>query len=422
MQPLEDDMDAIFRQAAEDYPLNTSGASWEQLQQKMQQAPEATKSKKRFFWLFLLLPIALVWYLRPSPNDRSEQHAAILEVLETGNGYRKGFGSEKLSDQAYTDGPNGQMVAAEVESIKTSAYKKQPTTPDGLMNANMPLNKKDGRLNKSSAAKFSAASGLADKQDRKTEFSPAMDGSVNTNAAMDRTRFIQERNLPLLAYHPLTLKDHSLLLFDPTKPQEQHRSVKKFYAGLTGGIDYTTIKFQQLEAPGFSAGLLLGYQFNRRWGIESGFLYNKKFYYTKGIYFQFKDYYLPPSTQLQAVNGVCYMWEIPLRLRYTFGNNEKHAWFASAGSSSYILNKEQYNYAVTYGYNPQQHTYSRQNEPGSFLPFAMLELSGGYNRRLAKGINIRIEPILQLPLRSIGSGSLPMQSSAIRLTVTKALF
>src|SRR4029079_9285378 len=60
---------------------------------------------------------------------------------------------------------------------------------------------------------------------------------------------------------------------------------KKFYVGLMGGLDATTIKFQKVEDAGFNFGLLLGYQFNKKWSIESGAYLEKKYYYSDGKYF-----------------------------------------------------------------------------------------------------------------------------------------
>lgn len=59
MQPVNDDMDHLFRQAANDYPLNTQGADFDKLQQRMQaesdKVPVKKEHKRRFAWLLLLL-------------------------------------------------------------------------------------------------------------------------------------------------------------------------------------------------------------------------------------------------------------------------------------------------------------------------------------------------------------------------------
>src|SRR5215207_6767326 len=66
MQSLNDDMDELFRRAAEQYPLNTDGADWNKVMQKLphsnEELPETGKNKKdfRYLLLLLLLPIGFI--------------------------------------------------------------------------------------------------------------------------------------------------------------------------------------------------------------------------------------------------------------------------------------------------------------------------------------------------------------------------
>lgn len=425
MQPLDNHMDDIIRQAAEDYPLNTASADWEKLQQKLQTPPQRPGNRKRFLWLLVLLPVAMIWYGWPSGSEQSEQKAAILEVVE--NGGEEGVElstAEKLSTSADTVQPQLVIVmGGESEHRTGTGFAEQNTSSEKTSNSTSVSTPEDRSSKKNIVASSSTFTNAPVKEQAgRIANGEKTQNSFTTNQEPYKVTLIPVRSLLSFSYHPLGVKERQRIAANQRQKKKQDEKLKKFYAGLTGGIDYTTIRFQQLEAPGFDAGFLVGYNFNRHWSMETGLLYNKKFYYTRGTHFQFKDYYLPPSTKLQTVNGVCYMWELPLRMRYTFGNGERQHWFVGLGSSSYILNKERYNYAVTYGYNPQLYTHTKQNEPGSFLPFAMLEFSGGYTTHISKSVSVRIEPILKLPLQRIGSGSLPMQSSAIRLTVTKPLF
>jgi hypothetical protein len=68
---------------------------------------------------------------------------------------------------------------------------------------------------------------------------------------------------------------------------------RRFYAGIVGAVDGTTIKFQKIEEAGYSYGILLGYQFNRRWSIETGLNKNRKYYYSEGQYFNTSHLYMP---------------------------------------------------------------------------------------------------------------------------------
>ena len=64
MQHLNDDMDELFRKAADDYPLNTGTPDWnkvaEGLSQEKAPEPPVKKSFRKYTWLLLLLPLAFI--------------------------------------------------------------------------------------------------------------------------------------------------------------------------------------------------------------------------------------------------------------------------------------------------------------------------------------------------------------------------
>jgi hypothetical protein len=64
MQPINDDMEELFRRAAKDYPLNTDNGNWDELLHKMNSPSEVhtppARDKRRFLWLLLLLPLFFI--------------------------------------------------------------------------------------------------------------------------------------------------------------------------------------------------------------------------------------------------------------------------------------------------------------------------------------------------------------------------
>src|SRR5689334_954316 len=91
MQYVNDDMDEVFRRAAENYPLDTGNANWNKvwaaLQHPEEQPAEKSDRKRRFFWLFALLPLTLVGYyfMQHSPATKKET-AAHQTALPSANG------------------------------------------------------------------------------------------------------------------------------------------------------------------------------------------------------------------------------------------------------------------------------------------------------------------------------------------------
>src|SRR5690242_254884 len=92
MQYVNDDMDELFRRAAENYPLDTGNANWNKvwaaLQHPEEQPVEKPDRKRRFFWLFALLPLTAVGYyfLQHSPAAQKETVAHQKTTLPSSLG------------------------------------------------------------------------------------------------------------------------------------------------------------------------------------------------------------------------------------------------------------------------------------------------------------------------------------------------
>src|SRR5688572_7004546 len=65
MQHLNDDMDELFRKAADEYPLNTGTPDWNKVAQGLAEEhvpePPVKKTYRRYTWLLLLLPLGLLF-------------------------------------------------------------------------------------------------------------------------------------------------------------------------------------------------------------------------------------------------------------------------------------------------------------------------------------------------------------------------
>lgn len=61
MQSVNDDMDELWRRAANEYPLNTGGADWDKVASRLGIPPEPPKRRdRRYLWLLLLLLVPVV--------------------------------------------------------------------------------------------------------------------------------------------------------------------------------------------------------------------------------------------------------------------------------------------------------------------------------------------------------------------------
>ncbi len=216
---------------------------------------------------------------------------------------------------------------------------------------------------------------------------------------------------------PAAKKDSSAKQKTSAKTKTPH-----LYAGLIFAPDLSTVKMQSIKGVGTTYGLLLGYAFNKRWSIESGVNVDRKRYYTDGEYFNTKSVNLPPYSKLTSVDGTCYMWEIPLNIRYNFNPGAKTSWFATAGFSTYLMTHEKYTYGYKWQNNPAVWDSSWNLKRPSQYPFSIINLSAGFEQRLGKIGNLRVEPYVRIPLTGMGTGKLPIMSTGVNIGITRQLW
>jgi len=193
------------------------------------------------------------------------------------------------------------------------------------------------------------------------------------------------------------------------KSNTDSKKSKGFYIGLLAGPDVSTVKFQSVDNLGFSVGALVGYRFNNRISVETGLLWDKKYYYSNGEYYKRNGISLPSTTTL---NGSCSMFEIPVAVRFDFATQKNHGFFGKTGLSSYLMTGENYTF------NYPTYSASWKNTSLKNNIFSILQISGGYERVINDKTKLRVEPYVKIPLQGIGGGDMPISSFGIYFGIT----
>jgi hypothetical protein len=125
---------------------------------------------------------------------------------------------------------------------------------------------------------------------------------------------------------------------------------------------------------------------------------------------------MPANMTINSLEGTSTLIEIPVSVKYNF-SKKKNTLYAKAGVSSYIMTKESNKYqAVLSG--QQQEVNSAYNNTHCYLA-SDVRLAVGYQHVLNKKLNIRVEPYIQIPLKGIGIGTLPVTSTGLQLVLTR---
>lgn len=438
MQDVNDDMDGLLRRAANGYPLNTNSADWNKVLNALHSSENVEEdhsaednsfiTRKKFPDILLLLlllsvPLLCVDYAlvnnriipgqetskintESTPRKASYNHANTaakatnerLLFIES-KSRNKDYPADNIYKKQF-----GSNVKLKVDESELSAFSSDPklVTKDFLDSTNKSFNKNNGLPETGSTAetrKPEKGYSINVTTDKPVISSPLLKTKPNVNNTFDTgaSNKIEER------------KETSL----------NGKKDKRWYAGLLAGPDISTIKFQKADKTGFSAGLLIGYALNKKLSIETGVLWDKKFYYTEGKYFNPKNTSIPSYIRIDDVNGNCGMIEWPVNLSYTLKSFNKGYLTATTGISSYFMKRE--NYSYTYQRNGTEHEWNLSYKNSSTNLLSVASVGFGYNHNISKSYMLRIQPYIKIPVSGIGMGRLPITSSGVYIVLTKKI-
>ncbi|MGA0556328.1 hypothetical protein ACO2Q8_06745 [Larkinella sp. VNQ87] len=187
--------------------------------------------------------------------------------------------------------------------------------------------------------------------------------------------------------------------------------------------DFNFVGSSKQAARDLQIGVLGEYRFLRRLTVQSGVLRSVKKYRAAAA-----DYTKPPhwyGPKYESVDAECTVLDIPVNLRYDVVLNERQRWFVSAGVSSFIMQKEYYEYKYPKGVypNPAYPQYKRWSGKTGFHEFSHLNVSLGYERNFRPDGPLRrfswqVEPFLKNPRgANLGYGKIRLTSAGIFFSI-----
>ena len=455
MLNLNDDMDDLIRQAAEDYPLKIKGNDWDKIAGAMQSATVTTqpaKGKKYLWLLLLLLPlfIAIPFIYKDNNTRQSAIHSSARKAGTVPAEQTAGKSINR--DTAAVSKGKLSTPQTTLNSISESKADKVPSEEKQQAEAlNSPGHLKATIANSSRSTasagnnKSNSLTGISVKSSNYVNVLPDLNtvaGSTLKNAIENNSMQAADSSLPSSEQankRTGELENTSPLVDSSSKnmvaviPQEDSTATfkkmtikhttavktKKLYAGLAAGLDVSSVKFHEINKIGHSTSLLVGYRINNKWSIESGVMWDNKHYYSPGDYFDKSRTGIPADDHIHFLNGTCRMFEVPLNIKYDFGSKKLSGFFVSAGLSSYFMKKENYEYHATY--NGDYYVGYKQYKNSTNNIFSVANINGGYQFIFKNNNSLRIEPYIKIPLSGLGIGKLPFSSTGISAAYTLPL-
>jgi hypothetical protein len=381
MPHLEHDMDELFQKAAENYPLKTGDSDWERITARLKNESVVANNpvrpifiRKKYLFALLLLLIALF--------------LTNIVLITKRSGHRIGNtdGGKELNQGHKEPHPISSTVENKINRKSQFPYLEKEYLKD--QRSEVPHSETRNEITIEQRISYS-------------QYVRA--GNIIIEPIRTASLFslsLKTRNTP-----GLSIKNTNGLVKE-----------KRFYWGILAGPQVNQVKQQGIQHTDVDAGIVVGYRINKKLAIESGLFYGEKCYYSDAKYFKMApDPSMPANMTLIDLEGKSNVIGIPIKLRYDIINSRNNKFFAAAGLSSYLLTKENNNYHAMV--NGSENFMEKSYNKNSCYAAANVNVSAGFEHRIIKNNFIRLEPYLQIPIKGIGVGSMPVTSAGIHIGI-----
>lgn len=448
-KPQGDALDQLAKDAAAGAQFEFNPAAWDAMEQKLD-AP-----KRGFFWWRLgggltLLIVALFFIFKPygkSTDILNERATQGVENSNEQNGSTLTGTNENDSNSPQT--PNETDAAKESNDIRTVAKNsKNNIDSTSLISA------------KTDQPAPSTAAGSNKESIGQKSLNPTVLGSDNSNTSTDkqhvsmaervekkRERSVSQANyfelsqpnavidsigvreadlyeasfetitprwFPQKYLFDLSLKPMTLDSGNYRTPEvDSLQPFKRWSFGVLVSFDMSATGLDGFTKPGIMLGLQAEYNISRKWSIQSGVSYSVKNYSALGSEYNTSAWPGGRSDNLLTAAARCFIIDIPINIRRYFEGKNGNRWFVNTGVSTYLMLREDYDYAYA-TQNPNWALTGQVKGDNNHL-FGIANLSFGYETNLNKKFRLAVEPFMKLPLTGIGQGEVKFLSFGTNL-------
>lgn len=428
---LDDENDKRIQEAADQYHPEYDDMAWKKMEQLLDEHLPVEKEKKRFLFLILLLLFIgcfLFLFLYTLNNDKTGAPEFLVSKNEMGKAVDTNSVNISKANMPQHFVPNNISLAT-ITKIKKGVEKNDRKLFEEKSKIIKPITTSVIEQRRNVISDFK--NDLAIKQSKNNQEEINSQDRSNTTKSIEANKY----NTDILPKENVTVKGDSLdqkktiaknnMVITEQKPslntgKKTRKSgggfANNFGVNISAGPDISDVYRNTIGKLTVAYGAGLSYDISKRLNIRTGFYLSKKIYSVAG-----GDYKMPAGSTgnyeyLQNVEANCKVYEIPVKLDYTFGKIKNHSWFVSAGLSSYLMKKESYDY---YYKTPSGEIYNKDwsisNKNKHF--FSVLDISGGYQYSFNPQFSLIAEPYVNLPLTGIGAGKVKLNSGGILFTI-----
>jgi hypothetical protein len=449
MHNLSDqELDRLSKDAAEKISADPAPALWDKLQQRLDvEMPVKKKDKRRFFWVLGVtgLSLFLSYFFYQNYNKTTEKLIQATEVGPlvpvAGLDKIKSENNTKDLDQTSSSDRSLQNEKSDIRAITSFPGKvKTPgrqTIQDGLVKQVNQASEKIIFKQKILEADESSNSKTSVK--------------VPENLLQDSTRIsMEETSGQTAGTKPDSVEKQLVIILPPISAEinketvsaatdttigmkvnsnkasvsgnvastvnDDSPKVRRWELGFVFGPDFSNVGFASPDETGMNLGLMVGYRITERLSVQTGLLYSQKHYTSVGDDYRGFPGYNPvnPNVKMQWVQANCFMWDMPVNIRYDWLLRKKQRAFLSTGLSSYFMNKEDLHYHYTYYNSPGYKSWINQENSSYWM--AAVNISVGFEQRISSLFSVQAEPFFKIPTGQIGYGNINLNSFGMFLS------
>lgn len=428
-----ENMDELFRKAAEDYPLRLEPKEWNNKATSYANVPVASRlaAIKRYFIAVVLLFVAIITGFLIL-NNKTETVSTALQSNPQKNVQTSNSNENEVTKETTLDDTPNDLDKFDISDVSSRSNRRQKSIAVSNTKSSVPVNETVSTPSNFAifdntipitALRIATEKGIVNPDPQAKQKS-----TVFTNEAKNELA----RNSELTTVNvEETTTDVKLLVEEKTNNKEsegnkaiaktenkktKHNEKRQFYYGLSSTINLSTIKQQAIVSPMVGLGVVAGISFNKSFSLETGLQLSSHKYYTTGEYFKPKAGVMPANMKVEDMIGKVNTIDLPISLKYNFSSLQKNL-FVTTGLSNTIITDEHNVYDVTV--NGQAMSMIGDYNKTKFIPVSSINFSVGYQKQLGKNFIAQAEPYIQIPLRGTGVGYMPVTNFGLRLAFLK---
>ena len=333
-----DNLEELFQNAANDYPLRTDNSNWDSVSAKLQPSVtnvatgKNTGLLKYAALLFFLLGGSLLYFkFKPADisSDRKKENTTavnsqkqtLIQLGKSDDQTVKGKSDFTLKNLNSTSEKYGISISRNNFSISKNSNHPADALSNNLDKNYPSIQKNSNRDNSIENLNQQIANNFTGNN--KTE-NVAPNQNINQSAADSKS----------------SKKSNNVVKFNPT--------ISRLYGTLYASPVFSMVKFQKISKPGYKIGIAIGYRINNRFSIELGLQREHINYYTDGKYFDKSGLRLKDAVSLENVTARSKLTSVPVTLKYNFASKKNSHFFAATGINVVVLtHTENYEYLVS---------------------------------------------------------------------------